>query len=96
MPTDLKAPAPPSTELPVLLVYLGLHGALGAAVGIACAALVILFDIGGLRSALDGSSAPLLPMALFYFAFALTVAGAKMAAAVMALPSPPARPHRED
>jgi hypothetical protein len=88
VPVDLKTPAPPPADVPVLLVYLGLHGAMGAAIGVAFAAVIILLDVGGLRGLLNASPDPALPMAMLYVACALTFAGAKMAAAVMSLPSP--------
>jgi hypothetical protein len=88
VPVDLKAPAPRPSDVPVLLVYLGLHGAMGAAIGVAFAAALILLDVGGLRGLLNASAAPFLPMAMLYVACALTFAGAKMAAAVMSLPDP--------
>ena len=91
VPVDLKAPPPPPSAVPLLLVFLGLHGVMGAAIGIAFAAVMILLDVGGLRGLLNASPAPALPMAMLYFACALTFAGAKMAAAVMSLPSPPQR-----
>lgn len=92
MPVDLKAPAPPPSAVPLLLIFLGLHGAMGAAIGVAFAATTILLDVGGLRGLLNASAAPALPMLMLYVAFALTFAGAKMAAAVMSLPSTPLRP----
>lgn len=96
MPIDLKAPGPPPSEVPLLLIFLGLHGAIGAAIGIAFAAITILLDVGGIRGLLNASSAPALPMLMLYIAFALTFAGAKMAAAVMSLPSTPVRQDRDD
>ena len=96
MPVDLKAPAPPPSGVPLLLVFLGLHGAMGAAMGVVFAATTILLDVGGLRGLLNASAAPALPMLMFYIACALTFAGAKMASAVMSLPFPPAQRERDD
>ena len=88
MPVDLKRARSAALDVLVLLVYLGLHGAMGAAIGVAFAAALILLDVGGLRGLLNASAAPFLPMAMLYVACALTFAGAKMAAAVMSLPDP--------
>ena len=41
---------------------------MGAAIGVAFAAALILLDVGGLRGLLNASAAPFLPMAMLYVA----------------------------
>jgi hypothetical protein len=61
--------------------------ALGLAIGVAFASLVILSNASGLKDLIANSSEPYLVLALLYVMNALTFASAAMGIAVMTLPS---------
>lgn len=74
-------PHPPS-----LLTFLGLHCAMGVAVGIVLAAIVVLTDLGGMKQLLTESSEPFIPMFVLFAMFSLTFGALKMGMAIMSLP----------
>lgn len=74
-------PNPPS-----LLVFLGMHCAMGVAAGTVCAAIVVLIDLGGIKQLLVNSSEPFIPMFVLFTMFALTFGAVKMGTAIMSLP----------
>ena len=74
-------PNPPS-----LLVFLGMHCAMGVAAGTVCAAIVVLIDLGGMKQLLVNSSEPFIPMFVLFTMFALTFGAVKMGMAIMSLP----------
>ena len=91
MPVDLPKPPPPSQphfydNVPKLLRFLGLHLALGAATGVAFAAIVIMSNVSGIKTLIAESSSPYLVLALLYGMNALTFASLAMAVGVMTLP----------
>lgn len=79
-------PTPPvEPGVPVLIRFLALNLGIGAAVGVACAALVILGDLGGLKGLIASTESPWLALFLLYFMLASTFGSAAMGIAVMAL-----------
>lgn len=93
MPVDLPEPPPAKPALfakvPKLLRFLGLHLALGAAIGVAFAALVIMSNVSGIKTLIAESSSPYLVLTLLYAMNALTFASLGMAIGVMTLPLDP-------
>jgi hypothetical protein len=80
-------PSPePKRRLPTLLRFLALNMALGAAIGVAFASVVVLSNTAGLKDLIATSSEPLLPLFLLLFFNALTFAGITMGVAIMRLP----------
>ncbi|MCB1522180.1 MAG: hypothetical protein KDJ37_16640 [Hyphomicrobiaceae bacterium] len=69
-----------------LLTFLALHTALGAALGIAFAAVLVLANVAGIKDLLQSSSEPVVPMILFFASFALTFGSIVVGIAVMSLP----------
>ncbi|MGD9784035.1 MAG: hypothetical protein AB7E80_12795 [Hyphomicrobiaceae bacterium] len=69
-----------------LLTFLALHAALGVALGIAFASLVVLTNVAGIKDLLTDSSEPFIPMILFFASCALTIGSVTMGIAVMSLP----------
>lgn len=84
--TESCGSATGSQLLPYLLRFLGAHMAVGLAVGVAFASLVVLADVAGLKRLLATTSEPAVALFLFYVFNALTFAGLVMGVAVMALP----------
>ncbi len=75
-----------------LLRFLALNLGIGAGVGMAVAALILLGNVGGLKSLLEAAADPWLAMFLLYFMCALTFGSLAMGIAVMAMPyDPPVR-----
>jgi len=72
--------------MPYLIRFLGLHCALGAALGVVCAAAVVLSNVAGIKDLLETSNDPVVALAMLYFMFALTFASLTMGAGVMLLP----------
>lgn len=90
MPVDL--PKPPVVKLdrldrvPRLLRFLGLHLALGLAIGVAFSSLVIMSNVSGIKTLIAESSSPYLAVALLYAMNALTFGSLAMGIGVMTLP----------
>ncbi|MCH9809091.1 MAG: hypothetical protein K0U74_15305 [Alphaproteobacteria bacterium] len=72
--------------MPMLLFFLAVHCGIGVATGVAFAALLVLFNIAGLKDLLVGSSEPVIPMFMLFTFCALTFGSLKMGIAVMTLP----------
>ncbi len=63
-----------------------LHAGLGFAVGIAVAALIVLFDVGGLKELILASGEPIAPLLFFEVNCAATGAVMKVSHAVITMP----------
>lgn len=74
------------TGPPRLLVFLALHTALGFALGIAFAAVVILTNVAGIKSILEASDMPYVAMIMLFVMCGLTLGSLVVGAAVMSLP----------
>jgi len=72
--------------LPPLLGFLLGNGIIGFALGIVCAGLIVLTNVGGLNDVLAASDVGLLGLGALFFLFGLTFASVVMGAAVMSLP----------
>ncbi len=74
-----------------LLRFLALNLGIGVGTGMAVAALILLGNVGGLKSLLETAADPWLAMFLLYVMCALTFGSLAMGVAVMAMPyDPPA------
>ena len=76
----------PVKDLPHLLRFLALHLALGAAVGVAFASLVVLSNFSGIKDLIATSEQPYFVLFLLWFMNALTFASLAMGIGVMTLP----------
>lgn len=91
-PSPSLQPAPPSGTnggsggLPPLLRFLLLNLGVGVGVGIGFAALVVIGNVGALKTLIVGAENPWLVMFLLYFMCALTFGSLAMGAAVMSMP----------
>lgn len=72
--------------IPMLLFFLAAHCGIGVALGVAFAALLVLFNIAGLKDLLADSSEPAIPLLMLNILFALTFGSLKMGIAIMTLP----------
>lgn len=79
-------PLPATPKGPTVLRFLAVHAAIGAALGIVFAGLLLLTDAVGLGTLFAGANTPLAAWLLYFFSFALTFASLKMGTAVMLLP----------
>lgn len=81
---EIRDAATRSVErLPPLLRFLGVHLIAGAAAGVVFVSLIVLFNVGGLKSLLREVDNPVLPLAALYVLHMLTFASVTMGAAVM-------------
>lgn len=71
--------------LPPFLRFLGLHLALGAAIGVAFVSLMVLVNLAGLRDLLSEVEDPVLPLLLLYAFNIITFSNAAMGIAIMSL-----------
>lgn len=69
-----------------LLRFLALNSALGAAIGVAIASLIMLTNLAGLRDLLVQDGHPYIALMVLYAPFVLTSAGVVTGIAVMRLP----------
>ena len=72
--------------VPMLLFFLAVHCGMGVAMGVAVAALIVLFNVAGLKDLLVNSSEPVIPTFMLFALFALTFGSLKMGIAIMMLP----------
>lgn len=72
--------------VPKLLFFLAIHCGIGVAIGVAFAAVVILFNVAGLKDLLEASSEPAIPMFMLYAFCALTFGSLSMGVAIWSLP----------
>lgn len=74
--------------MPILLRFLALNLGVGIGLGVAFAALLVLGNVGGLKTLIETSAEPYFAIFLLYFMCALTFGSLSMGAAVMLLPYP--------
>ena len=93
MVTRMRKPQGPDTTpqqkrepMPMLLFFLAVHCGMGVAFGVAVAALIVLFNVAGLKDLLATSSEPIIPTFMLFALFALTFGSLKMGIAIMMLP----------
>ncbi|MEQ8825524.1 MAG: hypothetical protein RIC14_14240 [Filomicrobium sp.] len=72
--------------MPMLLFFLAVHCGMGVALGVAFAALLVLFNVAGLKDLLSESSEPVVPLLMLFTFCGLTFGSMKMGAAIMTLP----------
>ena len=70
-------------RMPRLLAFVLGNAAIGAALGVAFALLLIAVDAAGIRTLIAGSSEPVAPVALLLIGFATLIGSLYTAAAVM-------------
>lgn len=81
-----EQPLKPDRRIPPLLRFLGLHLALGSAVGIAVVSLSILMNLGGLRQLLIETGDPVVPLVLLYTFNIITFSNVTMGIGIMTMP----------
>lgn len=90
MPVDLPEQPPVKRgamkSWPKLLSFLALHLALGAAIGVAFASLVIMSNVSDIKTLIAESAEPYLALALLYAMNMLTFGAMAMGVGVMTLP----------
>ena len=72
--------------VPPLLRFLALNLGIGVGIGIAVAALIVIGNVGGLKTLLKTADSPWLAMFLLYFMCALTFGSLSMGVGVMTMP----------
>ncbi len=87
MGSILRKYCEPLRRLPSHLQFLGLHLALGAAVGVAVVSLMVLVNFAGLKDLLREADDPVLPLALLYGFNMLTFSSVAMGIAIMTQPA---------
>lgn len=70
-------------EMPRLLAFVLGNAAVGAALGVAFALLLLAVDVAGIRTLISGSSEPVAPVVLLFLGFATLIGSLYTAAAVM-------------
>lgn len=76
----------PGGGMPPMLRFLLLNLGIGVGIGIGFAALIVIADIGALKTLIAGAENPWLAIFLLYFMCALTFGSLAMGAAVMSMP----------
>ena len=79
-------------RIPPLLRFLGLHLALGAAIGVALVSLIILIDLAGLRKLLMETDDLFVPLLLLYSFNIITFSSVTMGIGIMTMPAGPPPP----
>jgi hypothetical protein len=78
---------PPGTRrVPELIRFLGLHMAIGLAIGVIIASAMIMSNLAGLRDLLVDAEEPLVAILLLYAFNALTFSSVAMGVGIMNLP----------
>ena len=77
----------PYRKEPSLLTFVGLHAAEGSAAGIAIAALLVLFNAGGVKTLMLATGEPYIVLTVFLTSFASIVAPLNVVFAVMSIAS---------
>lgn len=72
--------------LPPLLRFLGLHLALGAAIGVAVVSLILLSNLAGLKRLIVDAQDPFVPLLLLYSFNVITFSSVTMGIGIMTLP----------
>ncbi len=80
------SPAEGRPRMPQLLRFLALHMAIGLAVGVIVASLMILLNLAGLKDLLIEEREPFIAIFLLYAFNALTFGSVAMGIAIMTLP----------
>lgn len=73
-------------QMPRLLAFVLGNAAIGAALGVAFALLLLAIDAAGLRTLIAGSSEPVAPVVLLLLGFATLIGALYTAAAIMLVP----------
>lgn len=73
-------------RVPPLLRFLGLHLALGAAIGIAVVSLILLSNLAGLKRLIVEAQDPFVPLLLLYSFNVITFSSVTMGIGIMTLP----------
>lgn len=76
----------PPQERRSFFAFIVLHAALGFALGTAVAAMLVLFDVGGLKQLLVATGEPYAPLFFFAVNCAATGAVVKLSHAVITMP----------
>ncbi len=85
--TARNGSAPPGARrVPHLIRFLGLHMAVGLAIGVIIASAMIISNLAGLKDLLIEASEPFVAILLLYAFNALTFASVAMGVAVMTMP----------
>jgi hypothetical protein len=85
-PPSVDAPRPAKLQVPTLIRFLGLHLAIGLAIGVFVASLMIWSNLGGLKELLVAEREPFVAIFLLYAFNALTFGSVSMGIGVMTLP----------
>lgn len=85
MVVDGESSGPGRHRLPRIVRLLAVHCAIGVALGITFAMLLLVTNAAGLTDLIVESEQPWLPIAMLSIGCALTFGGASMAAAIMTL-----------
>ncbi len=72
--------------LPPLLRFLGLHLALGAAIGVALVSLMLLGNLAGLKKLIVEAQNPFIPLLLLYSFNIITFSSVAMGIGIMTMP----------
>ncbi|MEQ1711857.1 MAG: hypothetical protein ABL908_10695 [Hyphomicrobium sp.] len=84
--SPLQPAPPPGGGVPPMLRFLALNLGVGVGLGIAFAALIVLGNVGELKTLIAGAENPWLAIFLLYFMCALTFGSLAMGVAVMSMP----------
>lgn len=76
-------------RIPQLLRFLGLHLALGAALGVAVVSLLLLTNLAGLKQLIVDAQNPFVPLLLLYSFNIITFSSVVMGIGVMTMPLEP-------
>lgn len=68
-----------------LVRFLVRHWLVGAGATVVVVATILAADLGGIRGLVTGAQQPLLPLAMLFFGFLVTLTSASMGAALMSL-----------
>ena len=75
-----------SQRIPPLLRFLGLHLALGAAIGVAVVSVILLSNLAGLKRLIVEAQNPFVPLLLLYSFNIITFSSVTMGIGIMTLP----------
>ncbi len=85
-PAREDARVEPPRRIPKLLRFLGIHLALGAAIGMIVASGMVMINLAGMKDLLVETSEPYVPMFMLYAFNMLTFGSVSMGIGVMTLP----------
>jgi hypothetical protein len=75
-----------SQRIPPLLRFLGLHLALGAAIGVAVVSVILLSNLAGLKRLIVEAQNPFVPLLLLYTFNIITFSSVTMGIGIMTMP----------